>query len=171
MKISNRKIKLKDKNGNLRRGRNISVSSTFNCLPEIIWEKVLDFNTLVEICKPKVSFKSISEPPRRWEENIVYKFKLFIYGFVPFGEHKILLESINEIQKEIKSKEHNKVIKIWNHLISMSKTENGKTLYTDSVELYSGIFTYFTALWSISLYKHRQKKWSKIVEKLNEKLI
>jgi len=166
MKISNRKIKLKDKNGKIRKGRRISVSSTFDCPPEIIWEKLLDLNTLIEICSPKASFRSVSENPRKWEENIIYRFKLFIYGFIPFGEHEILLESINENQKEIQSKEHNKVVRIWNHLISMDKTENDKTFYTDSVELYSVFFTYFTALWSISFYKHRQKKWCKIAEKL-----
>ena len=168
MKITNSKIKLKDKNGKFRSGRKISVSSTFDCPPEIMWKKLLDFDTLIEICSPKASFKSVSEKPQKWEENIVYKFKLFIYGFIPFGKHEILLESINESRKEIQSREHNKIVKIWNHLISMSKTENGKTSYTDIVELYSGVFTYFTALWSISLYKHRQRKWCKIIEKLNE---
>ena len=167
MKISNRKIELKDKEGKIRIGRKISVSSIIDCPPEIMWEKILDLDTLMEICKPKASFKSVSENPRKWEENIIYRFKLFIYGFIPLGEHEILLESINESQKEIQSREHNKIVKIWNHFISMSKTENGKTFYTDSVELYSGVFTCFTAFWSISLYKHRQRKWCKIVEKIN----
>ena len=170
MKISNRKIELKDKGGKILSGRKISVSSIFDCQPEIIWEKILDLDTLMEICKPKAYFKSISKNPRKWEENIIYRFKLFIYGFIPLGEHEILLESINENQKEIQSIEHNKIVKIWNHFISMSKTEDGKTLYTDSIELYSGVFTYFTAFWSISFYKHRQRKWCKIIEKTNEKL-
>ena len=169
MKISNRKIELKDKEGKIRSGRKISVSSIFDCPSEIIWEKLLDLDTLIEICKPKASFKSVSENPLKWEENIIYRFKLFMYGFIPLGEHEILLESINESQKEIQSREHNRIVKIWNHLISMNMTENGKTFYTDSVELYSGVFTYFTALWSISLYKHRQRKWCKIVKNINDK--
>ena len=169
MKTSNRKIELKDAEGKIRIGRKISVSSIIDCPPEIMWEKILDLDTLMEICKPKASFKSVSENPRKWEENIIYRFKLFIYGFIPLGEHEILLESINESQKEIQSREHNKIMKIWNHFISMSKTETGKTFYTDSVELYSGVFTYFTAFWSISLYKHRQRKWCKIVKNINDK--
>ncbi|MDR2083868.1 MAG: hypothetical protein LBP67_02595 [Bacteroidales bacterium] len=165
MKTTNEKIELKDKNGKNRIGRKISVSSTFNCSPEIMWEKLLDIETLIEICKPKASFKSVSKMPEKWEENVIYKFKLFIYGFIPFGKHEILLENIDQSRKEIQSKEHNKIVRIWNHLIILNETQDGKTFYTDIVELHSGIFTYFTALWSIGFYKHRQKKWNKIIER------
>lgn len=166
MKITNKKAEIADRKGNTQKGRIISVTSTFDCPPENIWGKLQNVDTLIEICKPKASFKSISEIPEKWEKNIIYKFKLFIYGFIPVGTHEIRLVDVNESKKEILSEEHNSVVKVWNHLISMAEIEGNRTLYTDVVELNAGIFTYFTALWSISFYKHRQRKWRKIIQQI-----
>lgn len=146
MKTTNKKAEIVDRNGNLQKGRIISVTSTFDCPPENIWGKLQDVDTLIEICKPKVSFKSIFEIPEKWEKNIIYKFKLFVYGFIPVGIHEIRLVDVSESKKEIQSEEHNSVVKVWNHFISVTEIDGNRTLYTDVVELNAGIFTYFTAL-------------------------
>jgi hypothetical protein len=60
------------------------------------WEKILNIKTLVEICKPMAAFKIITkENFIKWNLNTEYIFKLFIYGFIPFGNHKILCQILN----------------------------------------------------------------------------
>jgi len=157
------KILLKYDNGKIKKGIKIIISSTFSNSAEKIWNKLLNIETLIEICKPMVTFKSkLNEKEMKWEIKKEYVFKLFIYGFIPFGDHKIILKELDKENKIILSNENNKIVKIWNHLILMENVGENEVKYTDEVEIYAGIFTLFTAIWAKLFYKHRQKKWKRI---------
>ena len=161
------KILLEDKKGKSKKGIKIIVSSILNNSAEKIWNKILNIETLIYICKPMITFKSkTKENNMKWELKKEYIFRLFIYGFLPFGNHSIILEKIDENNKIIISKEHNNIITIWNHIIKMENNGEKSIKYTDEVEIYAGIFTFFVAIWSIIFYKHRQKKWAKIAQTL-----
>jgi hypothetical protein len=162
------RVLLKDTNGLVKKGIKITVCSKLNNSVSKIWEKILNIETLIKICKPMATFKIITkENFITWDLNTEYIFKLFIYGFIPLGNHKIILETIDTEKNIIKSKEHNAIVKIWNHKITMEKYKEDITNYTDEVEIYAGIFTLFIALWSIIFYKHRQKKWKKIAGEID----
>jgi hypothetical protein len=157
------KVILTNNNGKTKKGIRITISSILNNSAEKIWNRLLDVETLIYICKPMAIFKpTAKEKHLKWELNKEYMFKLFIYGFVPFGNHRIILEKIDETNKIITSKERNTIVKIWNHKITMENNEENKTKYTDEVEIYAGIFTLFVAVWGVLFYKHRQRKWGKI---------
>ena len=157
------KVLLKYNNEKVKKGIKITISSTLNNSAEKIWNKLLNIETLIEICKPMVTFKSkLNDKEMKWEINKEYIFKLFIYGFIPFGNHKIILKKLDEENKIILSNEYNKIVKIWNHLIFMENLGENEIKYTDEVEIYAGIFTLFTAIWAKLFYKHRQKKWKRI---------
>jgi len=152
-------------NGKIKKGIRIIISSILNNFTEKIWNKLLDIETLIYICKPIATFKTGTKDKYiKWELNKEYIFKLFIYWFIPFGNHKILLEKIDEENKIIISKEHNNIVKIWNHKIKIEDKGENIIKYTDEIELYAGVFTLFIAIWGIMFYKHRQKKWKKIVK-------
>jgi hypothetical protein len=162
-----KKVLLENNNKELKKGIKITINTILNNSIDKIWNKLVDIETLIYICKPMATFKIVSnEQYMKWELNREYIFKLFIFGFIPFGYHKIVLEIIDEENKIIKSKEHNTIVKIWNHTIIIRKIEENTIEYIDEVEIYAGIFTLFIALWGTIFYKHRQKKWRKIVKKL-----
>jgi len=157
------KVLLKYNNEKVKKGIKIIISSTLYNSAEKIWNKLLNIETLIEICKPMATFKSkLNEKEMKWEINKGYIFKLFIYGFIPFGDHKIILKKLDKENKIILSNEYNKIVKIWNHLIIMENLGENEIKYTDEVEIYAGIFTLFTAIWAKLFYKHRQKKWKRI---------
>ena len=167
MKARIEKINLIDRKGKPRIGRKISVTSTLENAADNIWNRLLNVDTLIEICKPRATFKNCTgKMPEKWELQKIYAFKLYIYGFFPMGRHEIILSQMDQENKEILSREHNKIVSVWNHLIKLESAETGKTIYTDEVEIYAGLFTYVTALWGTSFYKHRQKKWQWIAKTL-----
>ena len=150
------KILLKYNNGKIKKGLKISISSNLSNSAEKIWDKLLNIETLIEICKPMATFRSITnDTEMKWELNKEYIFKLFIYGFLPLGKHKIILEKLDKENKIILSKEHNNIVKIWNHIIFMENIGENKIKYTDEVEIYVGIFTLFVAIWAKMINKHR----------------
>jgi hypothetical protein len=157
------KVLLANSNGEFKKGIRIKIHSKFDNSIEKIWNKILNIETLIYLCKPMATFKQVvNEKITKWETNKEYVFKLFIYGFIPFGKHKITLDRIDKNNGLIISKEHNNIVKIWNHKIIMESKGEKVIEYTDEVELYAGIFTLFVAFWGILFYKHRQKKWRKI---------
>ena len=161
------KIVFENYNGKAKKGIRIKISSILDNSIEKIWGKILNIETLIEICKPMARFNLVTkEKPAKWELNKEYVFKLFIYGFIPFGKHKIILEKIDENNGLIVSKEHNNIVKIWNHIIKMENKGENIIEYTDVVEIYAGIFTLFVAIWGTIFYKHRQKKWKRIAREL-----
>ena len=81
------KVLLKYNNEKVKKGIKIIISSTLNNSAEKIWTKLLNIETLVEICKPMATFKSkLNEKEMKWEINKEYIFKLFIYGFIYHSE-------------------------------------------------------------------------------------
>ena len=156
-----------EKDGKSKKGLKIIISSNLNSIIEKIWDKILNIETLIYICKPMARFKLISnENIVKWEMNKEYIFKLFIYGFLPLGKHKIILDKMDPENGLIISRENNNIVKIWNHKIFMENKGENIIEYTDEVDIYAGIFTFFVAVWAILFYKHRQKKWRKIVKTL-----
>jgi hypothetical protein len=90
---------------------------------------------------------------------------MWAYGCVPLGKHTIRLEEIDPINFRIQSREKGLLINVWDHLIHMENTDGG-TIYTDEIELFAGYLTTPVAQWSLYFYKHRQKRWQKLLKEL-----
>lgn len=166
MKTSLEKIKVINRQGNLKNGLRIKIASDFDIPRDIFWERIQNVSSLIEICKPLISFKSYSgNLPYRWDVLKTYHFKLSMYQFFPALKHSICIKSIDKSSYEVISEEYNKLITVWNHTIKMKELDKNKTHYIDIVDIHAGILTYVVALWSIRFYMHRQKKWIKLLLK------
>ena len=47
---------------------------------------------------------------------------------------------------------------MWDHKITLEKSTNNKTLYTDEIVIYGGAMTGFITSFAKRFYKHRQKR-------------
>lgn len=157
------KIKVKNKSGKIVTGRRVTVMSVFPADKYNVRNKILEFNTLRYICSPKVYFISSDKKSFVWRKGETYLFRLFIYGFIPMGIHKISVENINYDTGELLTTESNKIVTVWNHYIIMKSRENKQTEYMDRVDLYARILSPVFAWWTERFYKHRQRKWIKIL--------
>lgn len=121
------------------------------------------FDTLAYIAKPYATFKSTDgqiEPVWKVGRNFSFDFKVF--GCIRLGVH------VKEFKPEnIYTNEGNPFCPIWNHRIILKETTDGKTEYTDEVEIGAGWKTPFVYLWAKAFYSHRQKKWVKLLNKLS----
>lgn len=166
MKTSLEKIKINNLKGELKNGFRITITSDFDTSIDLFWGRIQNVSSLVEICKPLISFKSYSgDIPSKWDISKTYQLKLSMYQIFPALKHTICIKSMNNCSYEVVSAEYNKVVTIWNHIIGMKKLSDNKTTYTDVVDIYAGKLTYVVALWAIHFYKHRQKKWRKLLLK------
>jgi hypothetical protein len=137
----------------------MSVSSIFPADRSIIFSKLQEISTLQYICAPLAKFTPLDKR-HTWAAGARFKFDLRVMG-IGFGIHTI---DVDEFDKErISTREHNKSVPVWNHIIKLEEQNGGRTWYTDIVEVRAGWKTIFIWLWANVFYRHRQRKWRKLL--------
>ena len=144
--------------------KTITVSTRLPATPDAVWEKLQNISTLQYIASPFASFKPLDNQPFVWSEGNEFKFRLKVCGVLPMGVHTIRVVAFDKKTLTIYTNEGNKYVPVWNHRIILVK-QGDATDYTDEVEIYAGWKTPFTVLWSKVFYRHRQRKWIKLLRK------
>ncbi len=138
---------------------NLSVSSVFPAGRDTVFAKLQEISTLRYICEPLAKFTSLDEC-RIWAAGTRFMFNLYVMG-IGFGVHTIDVDTFDI--KRISTREHNKSVPVWNHVITLEEQSSGHTTYTDIVEVRAGWKTVFIWLWANVFYRHRQRKWRKLL--------
>ena len=116
------------------------------------------------IAKPYASFTPVDGDSNiRWEKGQRAAFRFRLFCVVPFGVHTIRVISFSK--QDIYTHESNTYVPIWNHRIKLRSLPDGRTEYSDEVEIGAGWKTLFVWLWAKCFYAHRQRKWIKYLSK------
>jgi hypothetical protein len=142
----------------------IKIQSVFPASLNEIFKKLQEVNTLQYIASPYASFVSENPENSLWHIGETSNYKLKIFCFIPMGLHTIKVIKFDK--ENIYTKEYNKYVKVWNHKITLKKLDESKTIYEDEVEIKAGIRTIFIYCWAVLFYKHRQKKWVKLLRNI-----
>jgi hypothetical protein len=104
--------------------------------------------------------------PERWTQGSTYRFRCYFFGVVPLGVHTILIERIDPVALEIQSREHEALVRHWDHLIRIRPTPEGNALYSDEIEISAGLLTPLVWAFAQWFYRHRQRRWRRIARRL-----
>jgi hypothetical protein len=146
--------------------RTVTVTSDFPASIDEIWEKLQSLNTLQHIASPYAKFQPVGNTEQIWREGQTSEFNLKLFCFIPMGIHTIEIIQFDKTALTIYSNERNIMIPVWNHRITLSRISDGITHYSDEVEVFAGWKTPFVCAWSKAFYKHRQRRWIKLLNKL-----
>ncbi len=132
-----------------------------------MWEELQNISSLIYVASPILKIVpqknyAISE---QWAIGSKFKFNLYFFGFIPFGDHYIKLVELNEVERRIVSNEHGKLTKEWNHTIKFHAIDDETIEYTDEIKIDAGILTVVIWLIALVFYRHRQNKWKKLLLK------
>lgn len=132
-----------------------------------MWTALQKVSSLMYVSTPIIGFvpQKGCLLPEIWTIGTIYKLKLYLFGIIPFGDHFIRLVEIDHNEKTIISNEHGKFIKVWNHTIRLKPIDDHAIDYTDEVEIEAGILTLPVWLFAHLFYRHRQKKWKKLLSR------
>ena len=145
----------------------VTETSVFPAKKSKVFALLQRFDTLAYIAKPYATFKNLDEQTELlWEVGRSFSFDFKLFGFMTLGVHVINVKEFNP--NNIYTKEGNSFCPLWNHRIILKETADGKTEYTDEVEIGAGWKTPFVYLWAKAFYSHRQKKWIKLLNKQSE---
>ncbi len=149
----------------INKSKVVRETSVFPASKQEVFNKLSSFRLLLDIASPYISFAPIDGNENIvWKEGCTYTFKSKLFGFIPCGIHKIRVLKFG-IDDGIYTNEQNTYVPVWNHEVVLKKIDENHTEYSDIVEIYAGWKTIFVYLWATLFYKHRQKKWIKILKK------
>ncbi len=129
---------------------------------ETVFEKLQELETLQYIAKPYATFEPVGSAASVWTVGSESSFYFRLFGIIPCGIHTIRIVRVDP--GGISSREGNPHVPVWNHDIALVMLDEQHTEYTDSVEMHAGWKTFFIWLWANAFYKHRQKKWIKLLK-------
>ena len=131
-----------------------------------MWQELQKVSSLMHVASPILKFKPQEGQslPEKWILGTEYKLRISSFGIIPLGNHFIRLVELNKEEKRIISNEHGKLTKVWNHIINFDAIDDQTINYTDEIEIKAGILTLPIWLFAHVFYRHRQRKWKKLLD-------
>lgn len=144
--------------------KTVSISSVFPATQDAIWALLTKVETLQYIAASYATFSPVNKDEHMiWQEGTVARFRLRLFGFIPMGVHTIQVDKFDKSSYSVQTIEGNRTVPVWKHKIVLARKDDFSTHYTDEVELGAGCLTGFVYLWSKAFYRHRQRKWIKLL--------
>ena len=147
----------------------LHVQTTLPCSPEAAWQEVKKPSLLMHVASPIVTFKPVSPPtlPAKWPAGQSVKLKTHLFGVIPMGVRTLFFEEISDRHMRLQTREHDPLIRKWDHLIEIGRGEGGETRYADLLDLDAGVLTLPVWLFAQFFYRHRQRRWRRLAKTLN----
>ena len=137
-----------------------AITTVFHENPGRISEELKKVNLLKHIAAPILFFDG--ERLGSWKQGSSYTFKLKLFKYIPLGRHEIYVKNLSKMR--LATVEKGTMAKVWNHEIRLEELTGGHCRYTDKIEIRAGAFTFFIWIFAHLFYRHRQRKWKKIIQ-------
>ena len=139
----------------------VQKTSVFPASRETVFQMLQQPETLQYIAWPYATFTPVGEPLHTWSVGSISSLRLRLFGIIPFGTHTIRIVRFDP--DGVSSREENVHLPAWNHEIRLKELDGSHTAYTDRVEMKAGWKTPFIWLWASAFYRHRQRKWIRLL--------
>lgn len=138
----------------------VRAKTLLDCPVEAAWAEIQKPSLLQEVMAPMASIAPVAgEPfPDRWKAGETVRCRCWVMG-IPVGVRSIEFLSVDAANRRIRTHEWDPVVRRWDHTIALEPTDDGRTVYTDEVEIDAGALTPIVWAWASALYRHRQGRW------------
>ena len=142
------------------------ISTVFECTDEQLWDKIVKPESLRFVAAPLLQFEPLvaGELDGEWIVGKTYALRLSALGFLPLGHHRIKILTLDTTRNIIESQESGALTRVWNHTIRFRPSGAGQLHYTDEIEIEAGVLTVFVWAFAHLFYRHRQRRWKKLLE-------
>ena len=134
---------------------------------ESLWRQIIKPASLMYVASPILRFvpEGKTRLGKTWEQGEVYTLRLRALGVLPLGVHRIHMLSVDNESHSIVTRESSRLIKTWNHAINIHESGSGCLTYVDEVEIRAGLLTLPVWLFAQVFYRHRQRRWKRVLER------
>ncbi len=150
----------------------VDIASQIAVAPETVWQMVQRPELLRHIAWPLIRFAPASNEgwPVQFADDAPVPARLFVFGFIPLGVQWIVpslhLSEGGEWPKRLRDNGYSRLIKRWDHWITIEPDGQGGTRYRDTVGVDAGLRTPFVWAFAQLFYRHRQRRWRALARRL-----
>jgi hypothetical protein len=134
----------------------IRVRTRLDLPPDDALELIARPATFLAICRPLLGVTDPSALPERWRAGDTYDLRLTVLG-IPANRHVIHLVHLDQEAGEAFTNERGGVLRRWNHRLHGEPDGKGATLYTDEIDIGSGLL--IPLIWTFGhlFFRYRQR--------------
>lgn len=145
----------------------VDLTTTLDCSFEQAVAHVMTPRLLSYVAHPWIAFVPASGTsfPARWHEG-THWVHLRLLGVLPLGRQAIVISLPQRSEGfALRDNGHSALIRQWDHLIEITPLDAQRVRYRDRVEVRAGWLTPLVRLFAQGFYRHRQRRWKKLVAK------
>jgi hypothetical protein len=147
----------------LTRARTVRVSSLLDAPPDRVWERVCRPATLRFVAWPVLTFPDLAGREDGWRQGETAHTRLRLLGLVPLGRHRLTLQRLDPVARELETDEGGDLATEWRHLITVGAEPQDRCRYTDVVHVRAGALTVPVTLFAHGFYRWRHLRWRRAV--------
>ena len=134
--------------------------TTIQCAAEKIWDDYKKPTVWLDNLKPKAHLKPVIENKNieQWQVDQYYAFKLFMYGFAPFGKHYISFELISDEHLTMQSREHGFMVPHWDNRFQVKPLTDSSCMVIDEIIISTKGINGIVAAYARDVFKAKHKK-------------
>jgi len=145
--------------------KTIHVETMLPTSADRVWSAMKQPATMLYVLRGIAGFPALNGRPDPVEEGEKGSGWLMAFHVIPSSRHTIEVLRVDEENKTIQTHEYGGVLKRWDHTLHVESVSENQSRYSDTVEIDARALTGFVARLAQSIYRYRQRRWHKLVNK------
>ena len=137
----------------------IDRSTVLEAPAHAVWGRVKTPAAFRAVTRRLLFMPVIRKRTDEWREGETVVGWVFLFGFLPFARHHLLIVRIDESTHTLSSQEFGGLITTWNHDIEVEPIDSESCHYGDRIQIEAGIMTPVIVLYARWFYRMRQRRW------------
>ncbi len=87
---------------------------------------------------------------------------LLLGGVVPFSRHRLRVEALDPVARELRTDEGGGLVRRWRHRIGVTPIGPDRCRYVDEIDIDAGVLTPAVRAFAEVFYRARQRRWRRL---------
>jgi hypothetical protein len=130
-----------------------------------VWQAMCHPASFSYVCRGLIGIPALTgrtEPMRQGEIGTAW---LWLFHLIPLSHHTIHVIAVDQDTRSVCTHEHGGFLRTWNHTLHVEPVSAFRCRYSDTVDIDAGVLTFVVARAAVMIYRYRQRRWHKLVEK------
>jgi hypothetical protein len=141
-------------------------SCTLPANADAVWAAVQTPGAFKLVTRGLLSMPALRGRTDPWEQGETVVGWIFLFGVIPLSRHHLLVASLDEEHRTLRSSEHGGLLRRWDHDITVEPIDDRSCRYRDRIEIDAGALTPIVAAWARWFYRMRQRRWIQLAAAL-----
>lgn len=147
----------------MARAATVRVQTVLDAPADHVWHLVQRLSTFRYVCRGLLGMPAIRGREEVAEPGRSETVWLFLFHVIPLHRHTTLITQVDPVERALRTEEHGGIVRSWRHTLHAEPLPDGRTRYSDTVEIDGGIFTPLLVAFAHAAYRYRQRRWHRLV--------